>query len=53
MGDEEGYGYTHRWFYPSTRQEHVKMGDFFDFTRQITRQKASFDPSGRKRGAEK
>src|SRR5438477_7398235 len=34
-------------FYPSTRQDHVKMGDFLRTTRQITRQEASGEPSGK------
>src|SRR2546430_17100895 len=33
-------------FYPSTRQPCVIAGTYKNFTRQITRQKASGDPSG-------
>jgi hypothetical protein len=31
--------------YPSTRQDLRKMGNFFQFTRQISRQERSTDPS--------
>ena len=33
------------WFYPSTRQHCVLSGTYKNFTRQITRQEASGDPS--------
>jgi hypothetical protein len=42
----EGRRDTYLLFHPLTRQEHGKMGEFFRFTRQITRQKAFSDLSG-------
>src|SRR5438105_3108986 len=42
-------GGTQGSFYPSTRQDHVKMGDFLRTTRQISRQEASGEPSGRRK----